>query len=407
MIAGILQMAITLLWSLWWREGGLIVMIMAVALSLSSAWISAVFVVLAIEDATLQQNSRSAAIAPARTALGNFSASLRTASSAMQTAARDAAALKLREDTVGGTCPGNTEAGEGPRQRMRDRHAQAMAGASTIADALAAEALDVDFALQRATKEELPEVFGRAVRLSMDPRISALRTTLTQVGIELSDGWVDNGNPYTCPTPQFQVVVDVALSALAITPLATDLPRAAAPSTADSSALLVESLKSLLRGEAPPSRPALLAIGIAVLVELLQIGLISRREGRLRKLGVVPDANESFWRAGRPRKHQRAMMLKLLAALDRYTYFDGKVLVYAMPQGGGEDARRPVAYFDLKLYNPTLRAFELGDIDPDWVAQRELQNVRFDLYKLPAHVDAWRRVATRDLAASVRSPIWG
>jgi hypothetical protein len=324
---------------------------------------------------------------------------MRATSQALQTAANKAIELENIETSVGGTCPGNTVASPGPRQRMRARHADVLSTASKNADTLASEALQLDFALQSANADELNVVFAKAVTLSRDPRISGLERDLTPIRSDLTTGWEDNGKTYTCPSPEFLTTIDAGIANLdQLTPISSDLPVESEPSTSDSSALLWASLVAVLMGGIPSSGTALGALGFASLVELFQIGMIGHRERKLRDLGLAPDKHDEFWAAGRGRGRKRKVLPEVLAALEKYRWFDGKTDIYAVPVLSSDvTARLPVSYFGLKLYHPSFRNFELEEIDPDWVASRNLQGHRFDLFEMPRKLQIWRRVADRDL----------
>jgi len=401
--AGVLQLAITAFWSLRSRAGGIMPLVIGLGASALSAWVSAAFLTLAGEEHLLRQQARLEAVAPARSALTSFSDSLRTTSVALQLVARQATELERVETTIGGTCPGNTDPGLGPRQRMRVRHAAVLATASAEADALAAEALQFDLDLQRANADDLAGVFARAVALSRSPRIASLRGTLAPIHTDLTEGWVDTGRTYTCPSPDFLATVDAALANLdSIVQIPTEMPVESAPSASDSSSLLSAAVIALIRGETPTSRLALYALGLASLIEMFQIGVIGMRERRLRALGLVPDGHDSFWEALPARGRKRQHLPTVLAALERYVWFDGKTDYFAMPVPSDAMARLPVSYFGMKLHHPSLRNFELDEIDPDWVESRNLGGRRFDLYALPKDLQRWRRVADRDMQAQMK-----
>lgn len=398
-IAATLQLAITVFWSLRARAGGLTLLVVAAFLSLSSAWLSATFVVLSGENLFLRQQSRMEAIAPARKVLSTFADQLHATSLGLQRAKTDAERLLKAEKETGGTCPGNRKSGPGPRLRMRDRHATMLTTAMTNASGLEQDALQLDIGLQQATSEELAAVFARAVTLSRTPQIEQLREALKPIRDDLTDGWKDGGKHYTCPSPDFLAVIDKAIANLdKLQPLPSDLPLERQPSTTDSGALLWASLQALITGKAPPSDLALRALTITAVIELFQISVIGMREKRLRMLGLTPDAHDTFWNSGTAQR-KRPHLKPILTALDRYTWFDGKTTFFAMPVDADDAARLPLSYFGLKLYHPSLRNFELEEIDPDWVARRNLQGRTFNLYAFPRDLERWRRIAARDLSA--------
>lgn len=398
--AGVLQLAIAVFWSLQARGGGLGALVLSFVFSTASAWVTAIFLVLPMEHALLAQQGRLQAVAPARQALDLFSTNVLSTAAGIRTASETADWLEDQEIQSGGTCAGSNTAGDGPRQRMRSRHAQALAAIAANAQGLADEALDLDIALQRAghgaNDQSLEQVFMQAVRLSRSPSIAQLRAAVAPIQRDLTVGWMDGGTLYTCPSPGFLAEIDAALSNLdSITAIPSELPVDTPPSTVDSARLIADSLVALVRGETPPSVTAIAALAAAIAVELVQIAMIRIREKQLRKCGLIQDGYDDFWsaRRGRKRRHIR----QLLEALDRLTWFDGRNRFYAMPVPANDpDARMVLSYFGMKLAHRNLRDFEIDYIDPHWVAARNLHGSRFDLYELPKDLDRWRRIADRD-----------
>ena len=397
---GLLQAGITIIWTNYFRHKGLTPFSIGLGFSFGSAWLTAAFVVLAGESILLQQQARQDAVAPARTALVQFSESLSRASVGLNRASERASELAETEREQGGTCPGSTLRGPGPRERMRDRHAAVLGDTAHQARALSEAALQLDIDLQLAASgADLQAVFQEAVRLSRSPVLEDLRRDLAPIRSDLTDGWEDGGHHYECPTPDFLQRVEDAITHLdGIMVVPTDVPIDTPPSTTDANRLIWSSLGALVQGTAPASDLALLAIFVAFLIELIQIGMLRRREVILRQRGLVEDGYETAWRGGKGRARQRPQLHAVTTALDRFTWYDGWEEYLAVPRDREASiARVPIAFFGLKPAHRALRNFDLGRVDPDWVAARGLQGAYFDLYALPRDLNAWRRLADRDL----------
>ncbi len=391
------------------RRGLIIPAVVGAVVSLVSAWLSAVIILLNAEAAALAHENRLEAINPARENLALFVTSLTAASAGLADAAATADELARLEDEQGGTCPAETGAaatmtGDGPRMRMRDRHSQALDGVAASAATLADRFTELDFRLQQASPADLPDVYAQAVALSRSPELQQLRTALEPIRTDLTVGWNDRGNFYTCPTPDFLAKVEAALANLdAITPMSTTLPVDRQPGTGDATDLLLASLQAWLSGDPQPNVNALWSLFRALGIELLQVILIAWRENIRRRLGQGNDGYDTFWGAGRPRAH----IATVVAALDRYTWFDGEEEFYAAPTQPVPDAHLPVAFFDLKLMHRNLRHFDIESVDPAWVAARSLQGCTFNLYRLPdKQIARWRRIAERDLGVPRPRHFW-
>jgi hypothetical protein len=391
------------------RRGLIIPSLVGAVVSLVSAWLSAVIILLNAEAAALAHENRLDAINPARESLTLFVTSLTAASAGLADAAATADELARLEEEQGGTCPaetgeGATMGGDGPRMRMRDRHSQLLDGVAASMAALADRFIEFDFRLQQASPADLPEVYAQAVALSRSPELERLRTALQPIRTDLAEGWVDGGNFITCPTPDFLAKVDLALTNLdVITPMSTTLPVERQPGTGDATNLLLASLQAWLTGEPQPNANALWSLLRALGIELLQVILIAWRENIRRRLGQGHDGYDIFWGAGRHRAH----LATVIAALDRHTWFDGEEEFYAAPTQSVPNGRLPVAFFGLKLVHRNLRHFDIESVDPAWVAARSLQGSTFNLYRLPEkQIARWRRIAERDLGAPQPRHFW-
>ncbi len=402
--AGLLQAIGNVYWTLLFRRQGFIVPgLIGGIVSGTSAWVSAVLLILNAEGATLAQQNRLEAVAPAREQLAAFSDTLSTTSSALANVAATAAELARVENLQGGTCDGSTATGDGPRTRMRNRHNVALASAADMADFLAQQAIAIDFRLQEAGREALSSVYADGVSLSRSRDMDMIRSVLEPIQRDLTVGWKDGDTDYTCPTPEFLVLVEDALGHLdAVKPLSTDLPNAREVGAADAGAMLVENTLELFSGaEVNDTVKTALVWGFAI--EFLQILMIAFREGRMRGLGLSLGALDEFWMSAQG-KGRRPHLEHILAALDRYTWYDGEQEFFAAPRPSVPNARLPVDFFGLRLAHARLRHFDLGDIDPAWVEARGLEGAAFDLYSLPQRkIAKWRRAAERDLHANGRA----
>lgn len=409
LIGGLIQFVITWAWSQSFRFGiGLVALTFLViggTASVTSAFLSATTLVFGWHEQTLTQQMQREAVAPVVQALEVVSGRFTDLSSGVSSLSREADGLKYTEETRGGTCEGDKPiARPGPRSRMRDRHAGLLRTAADDAVAVSEKAEDLMVDLYSAKPEAVDEIYRGAVRMARTSEIGRIRATLARIRDELTNGFVEPGKAtrYTCPTPAFlaQVTAAEALLAQAIEipktpPLVEDARIDAALEVLVMSAA---ARIGLTEGEELDGLGFGFLIG-ALLVEILQIGLIVNREGALRRSGQLADRFEEFWKAPRRLPPRIAAMSRemMSALLTQVLYVRGRpYFVTATPPSLPD--QRVIEFFELDAPNQAHREVPLSRLKPEWVHTRPdlAQSDLCQLYPLPNRWRSWLRRAVRD-----------
>lgn len=400
-LAAFLQLLIAVFWTQAFRSRGLGLAPLAIGGtgSVVSALVSSAFLVLAAQGVVLRQQARITATDPLRQQLTAFADQMTQVAGAAQALAADAERLRHIEQTAGGTCPGDLRRGSGPLMRLRESHATLLASVAPEVGAAAAAALRLTIEVQQVPADEIASVFTQAVILSRGPALDQARAVTARIRSELSEGWVERGAFHTCPTPDFLGRVEAMEATIAaILPLDTAVPRERAPSVSDSLELVFGTLGRLWGGQ-PVDKAPLVAVGIAVMIEIFQIAAIRLRERRLAVQGNLPDRNDQFWRAKtRLSASERAFRKRLAAQLNASTWWDGARAFYVAPSPVSHpDQLMVVHFFNLKVIDPALRNFDLRSVDPDWVRGRPhlAEAPSFTLYSVKG-TDDWLRRTARD-----------
>lgn len=401
---------------LWWRFGkapgarGLPNAAVALCFSVVS-WFCAAGGLVIVEDhiamkAEKQQEQASTFAAP----LAAFAERNSRVAGEMQALSQQALDLADREQRIGGTCPDDVAPGGtcGPRCRLRQRHADELEEAASIARRLAERAthLSVDIASAGDVAAER-SVYREARGLAVDPRRSTMEMLLRQAVQELAGPVQDpvTGSTFTCIDPGFRAEIERLLGSID-----TSIALPAAPPVAqtvdmsDALKAVAKQIGAWARGEtADYIGPLPLLLATALETMIVALLLVEARQRRSLGLFVRPEDEREMTPLPLD-PTSRAMIERVLEALATYAVSAGPLGDYlAVPLDGAEAARAEaldvVRYF--RLRSPVATAVPLEQLEPEWVRGRIDRcghASAFDLYRLPVDIHDW----AADAACNIR-----
>jgi len=418
--AGTLSIAVQgLVHTYWWRGGteGLLPFNLLAATSVSLvSWVGgaggAMLVASHGELLFAQQQQEVAGTTVPVRAFANKFAELRTDVTSL---AREAGRLSELETRAGGTCRNDTAPGGGcgPRCRLRQRHAEELAGIEALAARLEGEARQIAMDMSVADNLETQRaLYMQALRLqaNTDQRriVEALRSVARDLSEQIADVHPQTGaeTQFSCEDPEFAARV-TALASVAgnRVELPETAPRAQSVDLGDGLACVVARLGELFLGTEPcAAEVSDTPLLIAAVLEGLVIVFLLVEAMRHRQQGRVPTAPELFQLGAKRKLTERelAECTWLVQAYGKYVWTGRRASFIAVPVDGdidaSTDASRLVRYFGQP--RPSHVNVPLAELQPGWVSARADvlgHPTVFNLY--PFHASGLFRIrkAERDL----------
>lgn len=410
-LAGVsVQVVLVAAWRTYLRERDPLFLALGPTISLGSASLSAGTAVFFGNEGMIARNHQTQATAPVVAALQTSSDGMRDVAARARALSRQADDLQTIEDDSGGTCTDvTTTPGDGPRARLRARHAREFAALSQQLTATAQTMFDNALDIMTADAAAAEALYREALSLTRSAEMRAIVDQLAALREDVTLSFFDaqNNARYTCQTPDFAAAIADLEAGLA---QALDMQlhdiRPADTAIGDGFTLLFTDLWAWITGQTPdlPAAGRATLIG-TLLIEFAQVSMLIADFRQRRRAGQDSDRWDRF-QATRNRlsRTKMAQTERILGVLDRLTLRTDGTLWLVVGEGGlSAAARETVDFFDLDTDRAWAKGYirtgPLGRLMPDWVDTRRglIEGDMFTLYRLPRGIDRWRRRARRDL----------
>ena len=404
------QIVLVAAWRSYLRERDMLLLIIGLVLSTISAALSATTANYFANEHLIERNLLTQSTAPAVAALQDSSDRMRSAAASVRALAAEAEALRREETQSGGTCSDvPTEPGTGPRQRLRDRHADQLASLSRRLNAASGEMFDLAADIMMAEADETEALYRTALALTRSTEMQTLMAEFVALRTDVTDTFYDaqTEETYTCQTPSFAASIAMVEANLTLA-LEMELLDIRAPDAriADGFSLLLEDLWAWLTGESPDLPTAgRMTLAFIIAVEVIQVAMLITDFRQRRRSGQESDAWVRFnanYNTLSPA--QAAQYALILSALDHLVLRSGGHAWLVLGEGSlAPAAREAIFFFKLDSEDAArrgrIRSVPLSRLHPEWVDARGgmLEGTEFVLFRLPPGIDEWRHRAQRDV----------